>query len=267
MIEKVMHFIINSAFFVVIVIVVGIIATINLTTKINTYEKQSVEGVTGTVKKEQIPVMSYTGGFIQSIEVRTGQLVKKGDLIAKIDNPTLRGKVTTLRQYPSNVSAQTEANVAEIQLSFSDISAPTDGIVGEILVKEQSPVEEYTTITSIYTYAHTRILSYVTPEQLKLALSQKNVSGFSTRLNQEIVLVPDILDPVESSTNESNNEKKIGLYFLLSDAGNSASLLDNEDLNITLSPRINTSKKPVDYIVSFWNNILETSTKPYVATR
>ena len=258
--RRFVSFLFNFMIFATIIVVALAVATVGLTRKVNKYREEYRRGVMATVFKEIIPILSFTRGTVKTINIHVGQEVKKGDVLVEIDNPALRGKIAALQQYGENVSAQTEAQVAQVEIRYFIISAPADGIIGEVQVTEGSPVEDFTQLAVLYANENTKFLSELTVDQYAVVSRSPTLLAYSKRLNQHIRLKPDILKPDQKDPERQGAEKKIGLYFTLLDSSGSAQLVHNEDVELLLSPTNEGGKRPIDYFVDFWNGMLEAKT-------
>src|SRR5579859_723995 len=116
-------FILNTIFLLFIVCIAIVIATLALTKKVNEYKQQNNNGITATVVKQEVPVLSFSKGIVKKIYVKVGQQVKKDDLLVEVDNPVLQGEVNVLKTFADNVSAQTQAKVAQEELNNLNIKA------------------------------------------------------------------------------------------------------------------------------------------------
>lgn len=253
----------NFLFFGIVILLAISVATISLTKKVNEYRTQSNQNVTATVMKDVVPVLSFSRGVVTKIHVREGQEVKKGDLLVEMDNPVLRGKIDALEQYRDNVSAQTEAKVAQEELKNLAITAPFDGIVGTVLVTNGAAVDNLSKIMTIYSNENIRLLSHLSVEQYQTIRKMHEIKAYDDRLNQNFVIKPDLLKPDEKETDpaqQQTDNKKIGVYFTLADKTNASSLLHNEDLQLDLLATDKKIRRPIDYFVDFWNGLLARDT-------
>lgn len=256
--KKIIGYFLNILFFTVIIIVVIAISTIALTKKVNEYRNQYKNGISGTVEKNSVPVMSFGKGVIVNINIKTGDEVQKYDVLIELTNPSLENEINALKKFPKNESAQTQLKVYEQQLEELVISAPIDGIVGEVLVTEGAPVDEFVKLLTIYSNEDIKLIAELTIDEYQAVKRSSKIFAFSKRLNQSFQITPDILNP-DTKTPLKFEEKKIGQFFKFTNAEDAVSLLNNEDLTIQLeSPDIKQTNKPVDFIVNFWNEILPT---------
>lgn len=257
--KKIISIIINSIFFLIIIIIAVVTATIALTKKVNDDRKLYNQGITGTVIKQEVPILSFSQGVVKNIDVRVGQNIKIGDPLMEIENPVLVGKIQALKAYPDNISAQTEAKVAQEELKGLNIISSINGVVTEIDVTEGSPIENLGKVMVIYSNDNIHLLAHLTDDQFQKIEQLHQAVAYSTRLNQNFVVVPDILSPDEKLNDIG--VKQIGLYFKFKNKTDAASLLNNEDLTLNLSTDDSKILKPVDFFVNFWNSILSTNNK------
>ena len=248
----------NTIFFTIVILLAFVMATISLTKKVNEARAQYDRGLKGAVIKQVVPVMSFSRGIVKKIHVRVGQEVKKNDLIIELENPELVGKIKALQNYPDNVSAQTEARVAEEELKGLRIFSPINGVVTEVLATEGSPVDGLTEILTIDSNDNILLLANLTDDQYLAVQSLQEARAYSKRLNQNFVIQPDILQP-DVKLNDVN-VKSIGLFFTFKDKDEAASLLNNEDLELQLIQKDTNAIKPMDYIVNFWNALFSSKT-------
>ncbi len=246
--------ILNIVFFSFVVLSAFAVSTIALTKKVNEYRAQITKGITATVIKQELPVVSFSSGFIKKLYVKEGKEVKKNDLLVEIDNPVLKGKIQALQNYPDNVSAQTEARVAQEEMKGLSIYAPVDGFVSGVTITEGSPVENFSKLMTIYSNENVEVLADLTDDQYLTAQQMHEIKVYSKRLNQDFVVVPDVLRP-DTKKGEFQT-KQIGLYFVFKDSIAAKSLLNNEDIQLELNTQSDTTRKPIDIFVDFWNSLL-----------
>jgi multidrug resistance efflux pump len=252
--KKSLHIFVNIIFFATVITVACAIAMLALVKKIDQERIQYNDGLTGTVVKQSVPVLALSQGIVKKVYIRPGEEVKKDQLLVELDNPVLAGKIQALQNYPDNVSAQTEATVAEEEKKGWKMYAPVDGVVTDVLVTEGAPVQELTKVVNIYSNDNILLLAYLSNDQYAALQQLHTTKAYSQRLNQDFTIEPDILQPDEKTDNY--NEKKIGLYFTFKDNQEAQSLLNDEDLDLNLTPSSSQPVfKPIDYIVNFWNFI------------
>lgn len=250
--NKSTRFIINTIFFTTVVLVAVIIATMSLTKKIDKDREQYNSGLKGAVIKQEVPIMAVSRGVVKKLHVRVGQEVKKNDLLVELENPVLAGKIKALENYKDNVSAQTEAKVAQEEMKGLKIYSPVNGVVTDMTITEGAPVDDLSKIVTIYSNENILLLADLSDDQYEIIQQLGETNAYSKRLNQNFTIQPDILQPEEKL--DKYNEKKIGLYFRFKDKTEAQSLLQNEDLELNLMPQSAQIMKPMDHIVNFWNS-------------
>ena len=268
--RKFFNLAINISFGIVIIIIVLVVATISITKKINDFNLQNQANITAVVQKNDVPVLSFTKGIIKTINVQEGDQVKKGQLLAEISNPLLEERVRVLLSVPNNVSAQTEGQVAALQLQYDKVYAPVDGTIGQIDTTIDSPVDEYSKLMDIYQSTDTKILAYLTVDQYTTAVKMSKIPAFSQRLNQDFYLSPSILKPnqepssnsllapaQQGTTTSQIPSNTIALFFKLNNPGDANSLLNGEQLELDFQPQQYKVSKPIDYFVAFWNKLIK----------
>lgn len=254
-IYKVTNILINTGILITILLVSITISSISLTKKYNQFRAIFINGVTATVVKKEIPILSMTEGIVKKVHVQTGDQVKQGDVLVEIDNPALRDKIETLSQFKDNLSAQTEAKVAESSLRYFTITASVDGVVSEVHVNEGVTVEDTTEVVTLFSNSDVVLLANLAPDKYAAAQRMNHILGFSPRTNQNFLLVPSQVKPEVKVTQDQ--KKQIGLYLAFINPTDGIGLLQNEDIIIRLRP-LDTISRPIDGIVTFWNRILGT---------
>ncbi len=246
----------NSIFFITVIILAFAVATIALTKKVNEYSHKYNQSIKGTIIKQVIPVLSSGKGIVKEMRVKTGQKVKKDDLLIELDNPVLERKIEVLKEFTNNESAQTEAKVAEEELGNLKIIAPTDGIIGDIAVTQGMSVDSLSRILTFYSNENIRLLAQLDISEYQTIKRLHQVGAYSERLNQSFYIVPDILSPEVMTPETKIEDKKIGLFFNFQNRTDAVSLLNNEDLTLQLNTPSEKVNKPIDYFVNFWNQLL-----------
>lgn len=253
--KKILIVIMNFLFYSIVILIAIIISSIALTKKVDDYRLQNQQGISGTVVKQQIPVLAFEPGVIEKLDVTTGDKVTKGDVIVLMDNPDLLTQVNTLEQFKNNSSAQTEAQVGEQQLNNLTIKAPVDGIIGPIEVAQGTPIQSLTKLLTIYSNIDIKLLVYLDESEYAALQQIRGIRAYSPRLNQSFNITPDVLSPHEEKLSPTTS-KKIGLYFKFDNPIEAQSLLDNEDLQLDLTNKLVVSYEPLILFVNFWNHFL-----------
>jgi len=252
---------ITTVFILGIVFVFSLsVTTIAMTIKYNQFTRQYLNGITATVIKDAIPLTSFTEGVVKKVSVSVGDEVKKEQTLVEIDNPAIRGKITTLLSFKDNVSALTEAQLAKQSLRYFTITPPIDGVIGDIHVTEGMPVADSAIIVTVYASSNIRLLSALTLDQYFLAQRMNQITAYSPRLDQNFLVRPRTFNPSQSSFPKNENQstgegKKIGLYLTFINPKDGTELLNNEDLVLRLRP-LDKVDRPIAKIAHFWNVLL-----------
>lgn len=252
--HKTLRISINILFFLTVIVIASTIATMALVKKIEKNQSQYNDGIVGVVVKQQVPILALSRGIVKKVYIRPGVSVAKNDLILELENPVLAGKIAALGNYPDNVSAQTEAKVAQEEMKGWKIYSPVDGVITDLLITEGSPVQELMNVANIYSNENILMLANLSDDQYLAVQQLHEITAYSNRLNQNFAIQPDILQPDEKV--DELNEKKIGLYFRFNDKDAAQSLLHNEDLELRITQQDTKIIKPIDYIINFWQTFL-----------
>jgi hypothetical protein len=256
---------VNIIFGSIIIAIALTVTTISLAKKMNDYKQQFEQGITATVEKDDIPVLGLGKGIISKVDVLEGQQVKKDQVLVELTNPVLEQQLKALKEFPNNLSAQTEATLVKTQLQYNTITSPVDGVVDSVSVTINSPVDEYSKIMTIYANQNTRLLTYLTIEQYVTAQKMARIPAFNPRLNQDFYVAPDILKPDQQDPNSQNQPvqpdlitpNKVALYLKLLNPQDALSLLNGEQLQLRLAAPQQQISKPIDVFVNFWNGLIK----------
>lgn len=246
--------------FIVVITAVSI-ATIALTKKVNETNANYNQNITATVVKQSVTILSLTDGVIEKVYVKTGDEVKKGDVLVRMSNSSLQDKIRVYEQFQNNVSAQTEANLSKLDLNNLTVYAPIDGIIGEVSATDGSSVSQFTKLMTIYSSNGIRLLANLTEGQYQSLQNSHEILAYSDRLSQSFQITPTILRPDEQSSLNNSYGKKIGLYFEFNNPKDGVSLLNNEDLKLQFGNKQEGAQKPIDFFVNFWNGLLSRPAK------
>lgn len=255
---KLFSFVVNSLFIIVIIIIVVAITSISYTQKIDQYLQQYQKGINAVVIKNKVPILALSKGIVSKVYVSEGDRVRAGQLLLEITNPLLQQQVQTLSKYKNNTSAQTQASLAKAELQYNKVYAPSDGVVSDINVTTNTPVDEYSNLMTIYQDTNTKLLTYLSVNQYITAQKMNKIDVFDPRLNQDFYFTIAGLKTDQESPNQQNQPtNKIALYLKPSNPKDALSLLNGETMQIEFNSTPNTVSKPVDYLVNFWNGLLK----------
>jgi membrane fusion protein (multidrug efflux system) len=149
------------------------VATVTRQTVTATYS-----GTATLEARDEADVVARTGGILRELRVEEGQSVRKGELLARIDDASARNSLAqaeaTLRKYQAKFDRaeravkthlipkdeydqdkfdlETQRAVtagAELDLSYTRVVAPMDGVISRRLVKAGNPVQVETPLFHI----------------------------------------------------------------------------------------------------------------------
>lgn len=206
---KLFNFGVNLFFGLLIVLITLIVTTISMTKKINDFTAQNQNNIIVTVQENNVPVLSFTRGIVKAIDVKEGEEVKKGYLIAEISNPLLEKQARLLLSVPNNVSAQTQGQLANVELQYEKIYSPVDGRIGQVLTTIDSPVDEYSKLMDIYESTDTKLLAYLTVDQYQAVIKMSKIPAFSQLLNQDFYISPSMLKPNQEIPQNTATQQSI----------------------------------------------------------
>jgi multidrug resistance efflux pump len=244
---------INAAIFLVVILLAVGIATFALTKKVNEYSNQYSRGIQGSVMKREVPLVATSRGSVQKVYVSIGDSVKKEEPLVELENAVLGAKIKELEKNPDNVSAQTEAGVAKEELKGLTVYAPVDGVIKDISIVEGSPVDQITKVGTLYSNDDVKISTQLSLDEYVRIRNQHAIMAYCPRLNQMFGIQLDTLKPEEKNSEQG---KKLGVYFTFQNKQAALSVLQNEDLEIRLEDTRKKIEKPVDVFINFWNGLL-----------
>ncbi len=145
---------------------------------------------------------SYVSGMVTKMYVKAGDIVKKGQLIALIDDTLYRAEVDKkksklnslrleLKQLDNSSDpnryaqlkaeldvAQKEVRLSELMLSYTRVSSPVNGIIARDVVHVGDTVSPSTVLAYIYDPSTLYVKAYITPDYLVYLHSGEKVKLF-----------------------------------------------------------------------------------------
>ncbi len=145
---------------------------------------------------------SYVTGMVTKMYVKAGDSVKKGQMVALIDDTLYKAEVEKKRsrlkslelelsQIDNNTDpnwyaqikseldvVQRDVKLSELMLSYTRVSSPVDGVVAQDLVHVGDTVSPTTVLIYIYDPKALYVKAYVTPDYLKYVRIGKKVKIF-----------------------------------------------------------------------------------------
>jgi multidrug resistance efflux pump len=245
---------INLVYFVLVFAVAFAISSLALSRKINSYEAQR-EPLFFSVQKENIEMTSPVGGRLDSVEVKTGQHVKKGELIAQLSDEALERKLEALEKVSErNLSAETEAQVLRSQKEQFSIRAPKDGVIYKINSASGSFVGQGTPIITMFADERVKLVGYVNPSQYAEIQKTKELNIYSPRFQQIYRIVLEGVGRVQSG--QGYDQNRYELVFDFADPEEGPAFLEGESLEVVNKVNDGDAKRPASRIVDFWNSFI-----------
>ena len=145
---------------------------------------------------------SYVTGMVTKMYVKSGDIVKKGQMIAFIDDTLYRAEVERkksrlksieleLKQVDNSTDPnryaqlkaefdvfQKDLKFSELMLSYTRVSSPVDGVVAKDLVHVGDTVSPTTVLVYIYNPKTMYVKAYITPDYLKYVYKDEKVKIF-----------------------------------------------------------------------------------------
>lgn len=173
--------------------------------EVETSAGKTVSPATGTTKNESVSLVSKGSGYAETVYVREGQKVKKGQLLLEIENETL--ETAARRALLDRRDLEIKLRMQQKDLDACSIRSPLSGVVTE----KSCTVSDNITSTSqsIMTIADTQRLT------LRLQVYGQDVSSVQTGM--EVLLTTDseehptikgIVTGVDADGKIVNGEKK-----------------------------------------------------------
>lgn len=244
--KKLFVLFLNLLFFTAVTGIAVVIAMYAYTNKISKTDNESIQG---TVRKKNLIVFAGTKGIIRKIDVRTGQEIAKGDLLAELS--PLEDKAATLSARKENTTKQ-----AGKKNDNTFIRSPVNGVVSNIILNENMPVDEDTRLLSLYSNEDIQFSVDLTLDQYQKLTQSAETSAYSNRLNENYLIKFDTLNPEEHlDTSLTKPEKKIGILFSFVKDQDAKQLLNNEDLDLKIN-RKQPYGKVTGFIMDFWDSLI-----------
>jgi len=244
----------NFIYFIVIFLVAFAISSLALSRKVNSYEAQR-EPLFFSIQKENIELTSPVGGRLDSVDVKTGQHVKKGELVAQLSDEALEKKLEALEKVADrNLSADTEAQVLRSQKEQFLIRAPKDGVIYKINSASGSFVGQGTPLITMFADEKVKLVGYVNPTQYSEIQKTKELNVYSPRFQQIYKLVLEGVGRVQSGQGYDQNRYELVFDFVDPEEG--PAFLEGESLEVVNKVSDGDAKRPVTRVVEFWNSFI-----------
>jgi biotin carboxyl carrier protein len=204
------------------------------------------------VQKDEYQITAQTIGTVSNVLVQPGEHVSKGQELVDLTNSVLDHQITLLQQLsPNNGSASIELVDLETQKAAQRIYAPTDGIVSDI-VSEGDPINTAQRVATIYSDDSMSIVGQFDPSEYSAVQQNSgNLTIFDDRLQTTFPVLYEGAREVVTTQNNPNGN--VTLVFTLTNSSDAINLLENEKVELQLSPP-ETSTKPIDQFVEWYKN-------------
>lgn len=254
-IESVIKYLLNSAYFVGVLLVAFVISTQALARRVNTYEATK-KPLFFSVEKEQVEVTNSVTGRIDYVAVTTGQHVSKGDLLVRLVDDSLAQKMSSLESFAEdNLSAKTELEVLRARSSEYEIRAARDGVIYKIDAVEGSYLNSNSSILTLFADSNVKIIGVLDQAQYAEIQNNRQLDVYSPRFEQVYSItfegVGRVVDPKEGS-NEVNYEVK----FKFTDPNEGPAFIDGERLEVISGNSDEEVMHPSMKLTKMWNTLI-----------
>jgi multidrug resistance efflux pump len=251
---KFLNSFLNILYFLFVFVAALAIATLALVRKVNSYEA-SREPLFFAIQKEQIMITSPVAGRLEEVYVKTGQHVKRGDLLAQLADESLDLKINALEDAGSdNLSAKTEAQVLKAQKEQFAIKAPKDGVIYKIDSASGSYLGTSSPIMTMFGDEKVKLNGYLNPVQYADIQKNKQLDVYSPRFQQIYRIELEGVGKVYSGDAYTNSRYEVVFRFADSEEG--PAFLEGESMEVVAKTKDDGAKRPTDRVVEFWNKFL-----------
>ncbi len=242
----------NGLYFFIVFVFALAFSTLALVRKVNSYD--STRGpLILHVDKEDIDISNYAPGKVESINVKTGQHIEKGQLILQMSDDATEAKISTLEKVSKeNVSARTEVLLLKAQSSQYDIRAPRDGIVYRIDAVEGSYLNPNSSIAKLFADGDIKLTAIVDTRQYTDIQKIKIFEVYSPRLEQTYSVIVEGIGRV-IGPGISNKSSLYEVHFKFVNPEDGISFIEGEDLEVIAK---NNDLSPANMLKKFWNSFI-----------
>lgn len=214
-------FIINTLYVLVILFVVVSLSFVAFSKKVQIAEQNSEEHISGTVVKQEVPLLSTINGSVHTVNIKVGQRVHQGDILLQL----------TASQSATPKSKSTKESVQDTD---EKITAPIDGIVEKVFVQEGFAVSPDSSLVTLLSDDNISVSVSVSDEQYHRLVAMKQVYFYSQRLDQSFGAIPGLIDPsVDVGDNALINGTNT-ISYTFTNPRDAISLLQGEKLQIVM---------------------------------
>ena len=252
--QRLVTILLNGGYFLVVFTVALAISTLALARRLNSYQANETP-FSLQVQKEEVVLKNTVAGQVKTINVKTGEHVKKGDILVQLTDQGTNAKIEILERIgANNVSALTEAEVLKSLVPQLEIRAPRDGIIYKVQVVEDMYVQHNSELIVLFSDDNVRLIGMVPPEQYLDLLKQKKLDVFSSRREQVFGVKLEAVSRVIPATQYQPSVYE--LYFQFVNVKDAASFIQGESVDVVAKTREDVGFKPGKRIQAFWNSLV-----------
>ena len=253
-INKIKNSIFNICYFLLIIVITGIIASLSITRRFNSYASNELS-LSFFVVKPEFSISNSLAGKIEKIHVKNGDSVKKGDILISLSDKGAEAKLNALEEVANeNISAKTEAEVIKSQQNQYQILSPTDGTVYQIKTHVGEFVNVHSTLLVLFSNENISLIGYVPETRYSRILQDHSLFVYSSRFNQVFNIELDETQKVVQSLEKRDNLYEV--QFIFSDPRDGESFIQGETLELVGKNTQVEYLNATERIAFFWNNLL-----------
>lgn len=249
--------VLNTIYFSLLVAITLVLSSLALTRRMNRFQLTE-KPIVLTVKKTEITVPNTVSGRIESVMVKEGQQVEKGETLARLVDETAQKKLEQLRvSAKDNISAETEAKVLETQQEAYLIRSPRRGVVYAISAPEGTTVTTLTPLFTLFADDDIRLSASVDTRTYTRLITSRTMDVYSPRLGQ--IYSIELIGPGKVEQDPVSGDSRYEVLFRFSDPQEGGAFIQGEGLEIVQETR-SLAPTPAERIQHFWNTFLRGET-------
>jgi multidrug resistance efflux pump len=247
------NFLINTLYFGFVLSVAFVVATQAIARKVNTYNStQSPFFI--MVDKEELVLSNSVPGRVDQVLVKAGDHVKKDDLIVKLVDDSLQGRIESLTPLAKdNLSARTELALLSARTQEYEIKAPRDGVVYSIDAAEGSFLNVSYPIATLFLDQNVKLTGTLDKRQYARIQKERELNVYSPRLEQVFKVAFSGVGKVLASGR--SDDSRYETFFRFSDDEEGLAFIEGESLEVISNDADsgNDGKRPGTRLAEFWN--------------
>lgn len=247
------NFLINTFYFGFVLLVAGIVATQAIARKVNTYNSTQSPFFL-TVDKEELILSNSVSGRVDQVFVKAGDHVKKDDLVVKLVDDSLQGRIDSLSSLvEDNLSARTELALLQSRSKEYEIKAPRDGVIYSINAAEGSYLNISYPVATLFLDQNVKLVGTLDKRQYARIQKERELNIYSPRLEQVFRASFSGVGKVLAS--EKTDDSMYETFFRFADEEEGLAFIEGESLEVISNEisKSNESKRPGTRLAEFWN--------------